>query len=542
LRFALRLLVLTGVFGALPLQSQGAAGGRSEVFAGSVFESYLRYLQSLGKSGSEPWSIRGFSPREVDDRSPKTSDHPWADRYQFRSDSKRARFDYVRPTVKGILNTEFPFGGNDGPVWAGKGLTTVVQAGVTAEVGPLSVRIAPIAFRAANSEFPLYENGESGNLAFGHGQFARLIDLPQRFGDRAYSRIDPGESTIRLDAFGVALGASTASQWWGPTETFPYVLGNNAGGFPHAFVGTSKPANLGIVRFHTRLVYGMIVQSEFSPVTGSKYYQSPTESGRDRFMAGAVAVLQVNRVPGFEIGGARFFHAPLSKDGISGNRFGLPFQNLYRKNLPVIEGRENQLGSLFVRWAPIGSGFDVYGEYGREDFSADTRDYLLQPEHAAMTNVGFRKAWGSASTINAVKAEAFSYEASAGSRTRDEGLAFLHGVLLQGHTSRGQLLSAPVGPGSGNAQTAGFDRFTRSGRLSVTFSRIVAHEDRSYLPPNPVIDPAVDVMNSLGAEVTRFVGPLDVTAGLILTRELNRYLGSEDASNANFSLSLRYGF
>ena len=519
---------------------QSLAGGRTEVFAGSVLESYLRYLQSLGKSGSEPWSIRGFSPREVDARAPVDSAHPWARRYTFGRDSAKS-IDFVRPTAGVILNTAFPFGGNDGPVWAGKGLTGFVQAGISAELGPISIRLAPVAFHAANGSYDLYPNSLEGDGRLRHGQFPDLIDLPQRFGEGAYARLDPGESTIRADGFGLAAGVSTASQWWGPTDVYPYVLGNNAGGFRHVFVGTSKPASLRFISFHGRLVYGLLDQSSMSPVTGSAFHESPEEPGTTRFMAGVVAVLQLTGVPGFEVGGSRFFHSPRERDGISSDQLALPFQNLYRRNLPTIEGRENQLGSLFVRWTPTGTGFDIYGEYGREDFSADTRDYLLQPEHAAMTNVGFRKAWGSPSSINALRAEVFSYESSAGSRTRDEGLAFLHGVLLQGHTQRGQLLSAAVGPGSGNAQSVAFDRFTRGGRVTASFSRFTAHENR-IAEPGQIIDPATDVMNSLGAEVTRFVGRLDVTAKMVLTRQLNRHLEDRDATNASFGLSVRHGF
>ncbi len=522
---------------------QSKAGGRTEVFAGSVFESYLRYLQSLGKSSGEPWSIRGFSLKETDARAPTDTLHPWSGRYEFRAVRSRQAIDYIRPTASLILNTAFPFGGNDGSVWAGKGITTGIQAGLSAELGPLSIRLAPIAFYAANSDFPLFPNGESGDLELAHGQFPRQIDLPQRFGTGSYSRLDPGESTVRLEGFGIATGVSTASQWWGPTDVFPYVIGNNAGGFPHFFFGTSKPADLRIVRFHGRLVYGSVAQSAYSPVTGSEDYVSDDEPGTRRFMAGLVAVLQIGAIRGFEVGGARFFHAPREADGISSDQLGLPFQNLYRRNLPVLEGRENQLGSLFVRWSPIGTGFDIYGEYGREDFSADTRDYLLQPEHAATTNVGFRKAWGSPASISAVRAEVFSYEASAGSRTRDEGLIFLHGVLRQGHTHRGQHLSAAVGPGSGNAQSFAFDRFTRAGRFTASFARVTAHEDRSGTGPDSGIDPAVDVMHSLGADMTRFLGPLDISARMTLTRELNRYLKKDnDVTNANFALTVRHSF
>lgn len=112
----------------------------------------------------------------------------------------------------------------------------------------------------------------------------------------------------------------------------------------------------------------------------------------------------------------------------------------------------------------------------------------------------------------------------------------------KGHTHRGQLLSAPVGPGSGNAQVIGFDRFTRTGRVTATFSRITVHQDRSGRGSNPQIRPAIDVMNSLGGEVTRFVGPLDVTVKLVITRELNRYLTDEDATNASFGLKVRHSF
>ena len=520
--------------------AQSGVGGRSEVFAGSVFESYLRYLQSLGKSSAEPWSIRGFSLAETDARAPSDTLHPWGKRYGFKARASR-RIDFVRPTARFIVNSAFPSGSNDGPVWAGKGLTTAVQAGISAELGPLSIRLAPVAFYAANSEFPLFANNETGALQYGHGQFARQIDLPQRFGDGSYSRVDPGESTVRLDAFGAAAGVSTASQWWGPTDVFPYIIGNNAGGFRHVFIGTSKPLDLRVIRFHGRLVYGNLEQSEHSPVTGSETYVSESEAGTRRTMAGLVAVLQINAIPGFEIGGARFFHSP-AEDGISSDQLRLPFQNLYRRNLPLIEGRENQLGSLFVRWSPIGTGFDVYGEYGREDFSADTRDYLLQPEHAATTNLGFRKAWGSAGVISALRAEVFSYEASAGSRTRDEGLIYLHGVLRQGHTNRGQLLSAAVGPGSGNAQSIAFDRFTGWGRVTASYSRVTAHEDRSGFGPDAGIDPAADVMHSLGGELTRFVGPLDVTLKVVLTRDWNRYLEkNKDVTNANLALTVRHG-
>jgi len=529
--------------------AQTNAGGRNEVFAGSDLESYLRYLQTSEKATPYPWSIRSFSPSEIDAIAVADSTHPWAARFSLGKQSSTGfSWDYIRPRLTFYLNTSYAFGGNDGTVWQGKGLTTAFQSGVSGRWGPLSGTLAPIAFRAENQSFPLMPNGETTRLRFADGQFPLMIDLPQRFGTAPYSRIDIGESTLRADLYGLALGISTASQWWGPTQNFPYVLGNNAGGFPHVFFGTSKPANLWLAKFHARVVYGELDQSQFSSVVGPKYFENFGLAGRRRFMAGLVALIQPRGAPGLEIGGARFFHAALDSSGVSSHNLGLPFQQIFKFSLKkesdtAVFGdtralKENQLASLYIRWAPPGSGLDIYGEYGREDHSANKRDLLMQIDHSATQNFGIRKAWFAPGRINAVRAEVFNYESPAGSRTRGEGQIYLHGILRQGHTNRGQLLGADVGLGSGSAQTVAYDRYTRSGKLTAFFTRTVAHEARTLYRSGAPTENAMDVMNSFGAEMTRFFGPLDVTARATFTGELNRNLRG-DQSNGNFMLSVR---
>jgi hypothetical protein len=118
-RFVLAALSLLPV--AVNRASGQTVGGRAEVFAGSEFESYLRYLQTLGKSRPGVWGIRPLSPVQLDKLMPSDSLHPWAQRYDF-STAKRVglTYDFVRPTTGLIENTSYPFGGNDGPIWAGK--------------------------------------------------------------------------------------------------------------------------------------------------------------------------------------------------------------------------------------------------------------------------------------------------------------------------------------------------------------------------------------------------------------------------------------
>lgn len=530
-------------------------GGRSEIFAGSEFESYLRYLQTLGHSKPTVWSIRPLSPGQLDKIMPTDSAHPWAKRYDFNQ-SKVTGFwyEFMRPTTGFIANTSYPFGGNDGVIWAGKGLTAWAQAGVAARWGPLSLTFAPIAFRASNSEFELMDNGQSGVLRFGDGQFPTEIDRPQRFGASAYSRLDPGESTLRIDAAGVGAGISTASQWWGPTTEFSYILSNNAGGFPHVFLGTAKPANIGFGTVHGQVQYGYLYQSPFSPATGKDYFQSFEHAGKVRFMAGLVGVMTIRGAPGLEFGGGRFFHSATDSTGITWKNLRLPWENLLKSRLKaedtVVFGDvrsliQNQLASVYFRWAPPAKGMEIYGEYGREDFSADVRDFMLEPDHSSTFNLGFRKAWAKGARINAFRGEVFSYEAPSSGRTRGEGLIYVHQPLSQGHTYKGQLLGANVAVGSGMAYLFAFERFTDTGKLKIFTSRVTQHElptrNNPQYSSGPALEKAVDVEHSIGAELSRFVGPFDVSGRVILTSDMNRYF-LNDKSNANFALTVRQGF
>jgi hypothetical protein len=187
---------------------------------------------------------------------------------------------------------------------------------------------------------------------------------------------------------------------------------------------------------------------------------------------------------------------------------------------------------------------EIYGEYGREDFSADVRDFMLEPDHSSSFNLGFRKAWQKEMRINAFRGEIFSYEAPSSGRTRGEGLVYLHQPLVQGHTYRGQMLGANVGIGSGLAYLFAFERFTETGKLKIFTSRVTQHEISArgvQYSSGTAFDKPVDVQQSIGAELSRFVGPFDVTGRMVLTSNLNRYFLS-DKSNANFALTIRQGF
>ncbi|MBD0321180.1 MAG: hypothetical protein ICV87_12645, partial [Gemmatimonadetes bacterium] len=504
---------------------------RSEVFVGSEAEQYLRVLQVAGDAPWYPWSVRGFGPGEIDRMAPADSAHPWRAHYGLERDTLRGtRFRWVRPDARVILNSGFPFGGNDGPVWAGRGATVAVQGGFSVRTGPLSLTLAPVAFVAQNAGFDLADTGfDDGRLVYADPRAPRNIDLPQRFGDGAYARVDPGESTLRLELAGVAVGASTASQQWGPAADLPLLLGHNAGGYPHAFVGSSRPLNVGIGRVHGRLVWGVLDQSAYA-VDSLQYTR--------RFMSGVVALFTPRGAPGLEVGGARFFHTPVGT-GIDAGSLLKPFEGILKSGLIGADDDgsdvDNQLASVFFRWAFPRSGFETYGEYAREDHSFDANDFLQEPDHDAGYMLGLRRVWRRApGELLSLRAELLNTQVSHLNAVREQTFFYSHGGARQGHTLRGQVLGAPSGYGGGGALVA-VDRYTPAGRWTARYTRArggpLGLEFRERAP---------DVTHALGVERLWFRGRVEVAAGLAGAFQANRNQG-DNAFNANATLRFRAG-
>lgn len=485
-------------------------------------------LQVAGISEPYPWSIRGFSPVELERVAPATAEHPWGNRYRIAPDSTAAELRWVRPRVDAVYNSGFPFGGDDGAVWAGRGITTAVQAGFAARAGPLSVTLAPLVFWTQNAEFDLMPNGQSGRLEFADGQFPTVIDQPQRFGDGSYARLDPGQSTVRLDLPLLAVGASTANQFWGPAADYPLILGDNAPGYPHVFVGTSEPIGVGIGDVHGRFVWGKLTQSDYSPVQGGE---------TRRFASGLVGVFTPRGLPGLEIGGSRFFHVPWRDGGPELGDLTLPLEGLLKvERGDRDDAGDNQLASAFARWVLPKGGFEVYGEYAREDHNFDSRDLVLEPDHDSGYMLGVAKVWRRPeSRFWVFRGEVLNTRISQLAEVRDQAPFYIHvNGLQQGHTQRGQVLGSPAGFG-GSGATLTVDRYSSGGRWSLAWSRVLRREREVVAGSGAE---GVDVVQSLGAEAVIFSSRYDLTAGLTGAYELNRNFAG-DAFNLNLRLGAR---
>jgi len=331
-----------------------AATVHSQTFAGDERENYLRYLQSVRLVPVYPFGARAFSRRELEALDGRTAGRPDG--------------QWLPLTVSVRYNSTFPYGFNDGPIWAGKGFTLAAEGGFVWRKGVVTLTLAPLAFVAQNAPFAPSTDST----------LQTMIDRPERFGTGSYARIDPGQSSLRLDWRALALGASTANEYWGPASEFPIILGNNAPGFPHFFLGTAHPVMLGPIGVHARIIWGKLSHSK-------EFAGRPAVGPSGRLGTGIVLDLTTRWIPGLEIGATRFEHEPWRAGGPTLADALAPFR-------ASESGQQNSngLASVFFRWVFPNSGFETYAEYGRDDYSANGRDFLLEPDHTGGYTVGMR--------------------------------------------------------------------------------------------------------------------------------------------------------
>ena len=519
---SLRRAGATGVWAILMLMAGRILSAQNSPRALAANSELERYLRVLSVSGIAPWSqwtVRPFGPREM----PMSGTvHPW----RTADSAPRRRWNGVASGSL-VLNSGFPFGFNDGPVWAGRGATLALHAGGQFAGGIFSAAFVPVAFVAQNVSFPLGSTGSTGPLAFANPALPLEIDLPQRFGNGMYRRVDPGESFARLDWKNLAAGASTTSEWWGPAIEHPMILGNNAGGIPRLFAGTASPIRAGPVKMRGRIFWGAADASRYS-------------AGGRRFASGGVGTLSFGNSPAVEIGAARFFHSLWPERGFFHGPWLNVVQEIFKNQLSVdtVTGGtrgDNQLASVFVRLTAPAAGIELYGEYGREDHSADFRDFLKEPDHDAAYLLGFMKTVrrDRDNGILAIHAEVVNGRISHLAQTATQARWYTHSLLRSGHTLRGQALGSASLYGGGGMAVA-IDRYSPAGRTTFRWDRLAQAEFWEGALPDPE---RADVIQALSLERMRFRGNWQVTGKLGIAKDFNRNF-TGDAFNAFVGVSV----
>ena len=506
---------LAMLFLAMPALALAQGTNWNETWVGSEWEAYARALADRGSLSTEPWSVRPFAPQVL---------RRWASLSHADTNS---RVIVLRPSISASNNSGFAWGMQDGPVWQGRGANVWGTAGLALHFGPLSARIEPLLEYGQNRAFTLTPVN-AGSSPYVDDLRPATIDEPQRFGNSSFHMIDPGQSFVRLDGFGLTTGFSTEDIFWGPGIRQALLFDANAGGFPHVFLGTSHGLSTPIGRFHAQLIYGRLEQSDYAPPNGSK----------SRFGSGGIAVWMPPSQP-IEIGVARFYHRQWPTSFTSHDFF-VPFGAFVRNGDVEQKGPpENQLLSFFATIRVPSSGFEIFGEFGKNDRNADVRDALVETEHNSAWMLGAFKVIGAPATAASfwtVRVEIGNGRVAQLQDIRREQSTFYdHTTVTQGHTQLGQLLGSPLLDRSGGVDFS-LDRWTTRGRLGLTlFERQMPRDLQVGMPADQL-----RTQWDLGITGFRTLGKSDVTFALGHVWDLDRFPNT-DVGNTYVRLGLRAG-
>lgn len=415
---------------------------------GSDAEDRARLAQLVGASGSENFLVR------VDGVSTVGRPHGRTVGFQLTT----------------VYNSTLPFSLNDGPLWAGRGWSQILQAGFGARWGRVRLVLAPALVSTQNRAYAMPADSVQLPRPPGRSDYstpwhvgAYSIDLPLRFGGGSYTRLDPGQSTLAADFGSVSVGVSTANEWWGPGIRNAIVLSNNAPGIWRTFAQfRSKSVT-------ARWILGGLFESP--------YFDSTATNDHRSFNAFAITWTP-HPAPNLTVGAARAVYAPLGS-----------WSDLWRRSFDVVRGNgdhtRNQVFSLFGRWVFPADGFAVHAEWARNQLPGSLRELLVSPNHTQGYTLGLEWArpLGDAGAAFRMQAELSDLEKSPAYRNLHEETWYTGDGAAQGYTQRGQVIGAAIGPGA-SSQWLGGDYLAPRWRAGMFLGRIRWDDDALYLFPS----------------------------------------------------------
>ena len=373
--------------------------------------------------------------------------------------------------VRILYNGTYPRDWNDGAMRGGAGLSSSLTAGATFRWRSLEAAVAPVATFYGNAAVPIIPFADPATYSrFIHPWHGRFIDLPQRFGVEESGDIDAGQSYLRLSAAGVRAGISHENLAWGPGRRNPLLLSGTAPGFAHVFIESARPRDVWLGDAEFQLFLGRLEESD--------YFDYDRDNDR-RALAGVLATLRPRGLDGLYLGAGHLHMQTWSANTSTGDLLFGPYTGLDpdSSGLP----RDLRLFTLFMRWASAPTGLEVYGEWARQD---SWRQWLrlLNPVDAAQAyTLGLQKVTRRGDTAIRFSAEVSHLSDALSHPDLGRGLNtyYVSPHVPQGHTHRGQLLGAPIGPGS-ESQFIGTDVFWRYGRSGLSIERVRYDDDAYY--------------------------------------------------------------
>ena len=434
-----------------------------------AIQDYLRIRQLEGKTDSSlSLNIRpvkaSFLNQEKD-----SSGFKYLPKNLHR-ESSLLQFKILPVSLVQQLNTQQPYGWNDGLMIPAKGYQVLFSAGVFAKFGPLSIQLKPEFVYAAN---PVYLEGNDRIAAESYSSFitgANVYgaDIPAYFEGKGYTSAGLGQSNVRLSFGPASLGISNENLWWGPGRKNSLLMSSSARGFKHISLNTNRPVKTPIGFFEGQIISGRLENSN-SPLNDLKIKEW-------RYLSGLSFSYSPRWVPGLFFGLTRVFQIYNTDLKTAGDYFPL-FQAFEKKRTNEDYKNRDQLSSVFARLILPEANAELYVEFGRNDHSVDIRDFTMEPNHSRAYLAGFQKLISLTKPAEKllISAEIAQLSQPPSRFVRGAGNWYVH-KINQGYTNEGEVLGAGIGPG-GNIQTLEISWLKDFKKIGIQFERFVHNND-----------------------------------------------------------------
>lgn len=425
-----------------------------------VLEDYLRRQQLLGNVDSTlSFGIRPLNLGSVGldiDNSILDKSRYFPELMTFMKGRGVVRL--LPAEVRLSYDSNFPDSRNNGAMIRSRGIQTMISTGIYAELGALSIQIKPEVIYAQNRSYRGFSENHFDIIWARRYVWFNNMDRPERYGNKAYKRLVPGQSSIRLNKWGLSLGLSTENIWWGPGIRNSIMMSNNAEGFAHITFNTTRPLKTKIGSFEWQFVTGRLESSGFPPpdttrtLTNRTLYVPKIDDWR--YFQGFNLSYSPKWIKGLSLGATRWVQA--YSEFVKETDDYLPaFSNLFRNNDnnmgPRDELQRDQAAGIWLRWVWLDSNAEIYFEFHRNDASANFRDLILDSDHTRGSTLGVHKLFKTKKEGRFIQ---FNWEwtqlAQTGSIILRRGIGgwYTHSRVRHGYTHNGEILGAPIGPGS----------------------------------------------------------------------------------------------
>jgi len=414
------------------------------------------------------------------------------------SDSSNKSILFLPIDFNGLFQPTRPYAWGDRLVKPAPGTQFYLSAGLRFQKGHLNVEFQPeilVGFLNDYSSFPReYPDEDVRNLYY----FLNNADQPQEFGKGSFSEFWWGQSKVSFQYGAFELGASTQNFWWGPGQWNSLIFSNNAKGFLHATINTTKPAKTFIGNFEGQFLVGKLNSSNQFPTLNQdwndRFFRPLSEEWR--YLNAFMFSYNPKWIPGLHLGLSRTVQ--LYKNFL-GNEFldYFPIFQAFQKEVYFENGNsvsfdeknQSQQVAVFGRFLIPKSKSELYFEFGRRDHAFNWREFILNPEHARAYNFGFIQLFDlpNSNKLLQIRGEVTQQHESINRYIRynhlDGGDTWHTNGQARGFTNDGQPLGVGIGIGS-NVQTLEFafiNDFDKIGLLLQRLENNQAFYYRSFL-------------------------------------------------------------